>query len=74
MNIDGNIEATLWRHRWRNHREKTFFGIIYDDIFHTWCQILSSRQTVLPKVIPEVEYTRKIAISISDILDFWSTL
>ena len=36
--------------------------------------ILSSRQTFLLEVIPEVEYTRKIAISISDILNFWSTL
>ena len=34
--------------------------------------ILSSRQTILPEVIPEVEYTRKIAMSISDILSFWS--
>ena len=32
--------------------------------------ILSSRQTFLP----EVEYTRKMAINISDILSFWSTL
>ena len=36
--------------------------------------ILSSRQTILREVIPEVEYTRKIAISISDIWNFWSTL
>ena len=36
--------------------------------------IFSSRKTFLPEVIPEVEYTRKIAISISDILSFWSTL
>ena len=36
--------------------------------------ILSSRKTFLSEVIPEVEYTRKIAISISDILSFWSTL
>ena len=35
---------------------------------------LSSRQTFLPEVIPEVEYTRKIAIGISDILSFWLTL
>ena len=28
----------------------------------------------LPEVIPEVEYTRKIAMSIYDILSFWSTL
>ena len=28
----------------------------------------------LPKVIPEVEYSRKIAIRISDILSVWSTL
>ena len=32
--------------------------------------ILSSRQTFLPKVIPEVEYTRKIAMSIAYILSF----
>ena len=36
--------------------------------------ILSSRQTFSPEVIPEDEYTKKIAISISDILSFWSTL
>ena len=36
--------------------------------------ILSSRQTFLPEVIPEGEYTRKIAMNISDILNFWSTL
>ena len=36
--------------------------------------ILSSRQTFSAEVIPEVEYTQKIAISISDILSFWSTL
>ena len=36
--------------------------------------ILRSRQTFLPEVIPEVEYTRKIAMSISDISSFWSTL
>ena len=36
--------------------------------------IFISRQTFLPEVIPKVEYTRKIAISISDILSFLSTL
>ena len=36
--------------------------------------VLISRQTILPEVIPEVEYTRKLAISFSDILNFWSTL
>ena len=36
--------------------------------------ILSSRDYILPEIIPEVEYTRKIAMSISDILSFWSTL
>ena len=36
--------------------------------------ILISRQTFLPEVIREVKYTRKIAISISDILTFLSTL
>ena len=36
--------------------------------------ILSSWQTFLPEVIPEFEYTRKIAIRISDIFSFWSML
>ena len=36
--------------------------------------ILSSGQTFLPEDIPEVEYTREIAMSISDMLSFWSTL
>ena len=36
--------------------------------------ILSLQQTFLLEVILEVEYTRKIAMSISDILSFWSTL
>ena len=36
--------------------------------------ILSSRQIFLLEVIPEVEYTRKIAMSIYDILRFLSTL
>ena len=36
--------------------------------------IMSLQQTFLLEVIPEVEYTRKIAMSISDILSFWSTL
>ena len=39
--------------------------------------ILSSRLTFSPEVIPEVEDIGKIAIraiSISDILSFWSTL
>ena len=36
--------------------------------------ILNSRQTLLWEDIPEVEYTKKIAIIISDNLSFWSTL
>ena len=36
--------------------------------------ILSSRKTFLPEVTLEVEYTKKIAMSISDILSFWSIL
>ena len=32
--------------------------------------ILSSQQTFLPGVVPEVEYTRKLAISIYAILSF----
>ena len=33
--------------------------------------ILSSRQTFLPEDTPEVEYTKKIAMIISNILSFW---
>ena len=33
MNIEGNFEATLWRHRWCHHHEKIFFDIIWDDLF-----------------------------------------
>ena len=29
----GNFEGTLWRHRWRHHHGKYFFGIICGDIF-----------------------------------------
>ena len=36
--------------------------------------ILSSRQNFLPEIIPEVEYTKKIAMNISNIFSFWSTL
>ena len=36
--------------------------------------ILSLQQFFLPEIISEVEYTRKIAMSISDILSFWSML
>ena len=67
---------------------KIFFGIIWD-FFHVWGQIEAvfniskfskwppfwvRDKLFLPEVIPEVEYTRKMAISISDILSFWSTL
>ena len=47
--------------------------VLYIRIFKM-AAILSSRQTFSPEVIPEVEDVRKIAISISDILSFWSTL
>ena len=36
--------------------------------------IFSSRQTLLPEDISEVEYTKMIAICISNILSIWSTL
>ena len=66
----------------------TFFGIIWDDLFISevnvkLCLIFQNFQNgrhfelttkIFQEVIPEVEYTRKIAISISDILSFWSTL
>ena len=65
-----------------------FLGIIWDDLLISEVKlklysILQNFQNgrhfelatnFLPEVIPEVEYTRKIAMSISDILSFWSTL
>ena len=33
MNIEGNFEATLWRHRWRHHHEKYYYVIICDGLF-----------------------------------------
>ena len=79
-----DFEAILWRH----HHENTFLGIIgviFSYLRSNWScvwyfkifkivAILSSRQTFLPEVIPEVEYIRKIAMSISDILSVWSML
>ena len=67
---------------------KYFFGIIRDDLFISefklkLCLIFQNNlngrhfelaKFFLPEVIPEVECARKIAMSISDILSFWSTL
>ena len=49
-------------------------GVFNISKFLKMAAILSSRQTFLLEVIPEVEYTKKIAMSISDILSIWSTL
>ena len=86
--MKGNFEAALWRHRWRSYREKYFFYIIGDGLsdlrsnfscvqyfnFFKKAATFRSRQTFLLDVMPEVEYTSKIAMSISDIFSFWSTL
>ena len=45
--------------------------IEYFDIFKT-AAILSSQRIFLPEVTPKVEYATKIAMSICDILSFWS--
>ena len=61
------------------------FGTIFSYLRSDWscvnyfkifkmAAILSSRQNFFPEIIPEVEYTRMIAMSISNILSFWSTL
>ena len=42
--------------------------------FSKWPPFWARDKLFLLKAIPVVEYTRKIAISISDILSFWSTL
>ena len=65
-----------------------FFGLIWDDLFISevklkLCLIFQNLKNghhfeldklFLTEVIPEVEYTRKIALCISDIFSFWSTL
>ena len=64
--------------------KNTFWGIIWDDLFISevklkLCFIFQNFQNgrhfepnklFLPEVIPEVEYTRQIAMSIFDILSF----
>ena len=42
--------------------------------FSKWPLFWARDKLFLPEVIPEVEYTRKIAMNISDILIFWSML
>ena len=42
--------------------------------FSKWPLFWARDKLFLPEVILEVEYTRKIAMSISEILSFWSTL
>ena len=68
--------------------KEMFLGIIWDVFFISevklkLCLIFKFFQNgrhfelatnFLPDVIPEVEYARKMVISISDILGFWSTL
>ena len=67
---------------------KKFCGIIWDALFISevrleLCLTFQNFQTghhfeldklIFPEVIPEVEYTRNIAMSISDILSIWSML
>ena len=47
--------------------------VLYLDIFKM-AAILRLRNCFLPEVIPEFEYATNIAISICDILSFWSML
>ena len=42
--------------------------------FLRWPPFWARDKLFLQEVIPEVEYTREIAMRISDILSFWSTL
>ena len=83
----GKLWGHLWRHRWCHHHGIFLYNLRWF-FFHIWGQIeavfnimkfsklppfWARDKLFLPEVIPEVEYTRKIAISISDILSFWST-
>ena len=79
------VTSSVTSSPWKN----LFFCIILRDLFISvvklkLCLIFQNfrngrhfelaTKLFLPEVILEVEYTRKIAISISDILSFWSTL
>ena len=83
MNIERNFQATLWRHRWRHHHKKLFWHHLGRS-FHIWGQIESvfniskfskwppfwARQTFFKgSYTGTEEYTRKIAMSISDIFE-----
>ena len=89
MNIETNFDATLWRHRWCHYHKKTFFwhnlgrsfhiwgliGVVFNiSKFSKWPPFWARDKLFLPEFMPEVEYTRKIAMIISDILSFCSTL
>ena len=49
-------------------------GVFNISKFSKWPPFIARDELFLTEVIPEVEFTRKIAISISGILSFWSTL
>ena len=49
-------------------------AVFYISKFSNWSLFWGRDKLLLPKVIPEVKYNSKIAMSISDILSFWSTL
>ena len=74
-----NLLSSPWTFFWHNLR---CFLHIWGQIeavfniskFSKWPPFWARDKLFLPEVIPEVEYTRKMAISISDILNFWSTL
>ena len=82
----GRLWGTMWRHRWR-HREKYYFLHNSGRSFHTSGQIeavfsklkfSNNRHFELATNFfagrdTGIEYTRKIVISISDILSFCPT-
>ena len=69
-----------WKKNW--HHLGCFFFHIWGQIeavfniskFWEWPPFWGRDKLFLQEVIPEVEYTRKMAIRISDISSFWSTL
>ena len=48
MNIEENFEATLWRHRWRHHHQKTFLASKHEYRGKLWGHHVTSSMTSSP--------------------------
>ena len=78
--VTSSMTSSPWKNfSWHNlgrsfHIWGQIAAVLNISKFSKWPSFWARDQLFLPEVIPEDEYTRKIAISISDILNFWLTL